>query len=187
MNANRERWILKGLLFAYVLAGSGLVLRVAIAPDGPTRLMAVALLLFCLDLTRMALVDLGRWFSVRCKVPHSQLPGFSVCLGMTIAIELAGLYCSWIWLGGGMALVMASQLWFNGVVRWSLHPQEIPPIRPWPIAERFPVLIADCVALALTVWWMVADRPALAAIALLAMAIAYLAIKYGPTVLKALR
>ena len=186
LSTGRGRWILNGLLLAYGLAGFGLVFRLAIASSLSTRLMVMALLLFGFDLTHMAWVDLDRWFLARSRMDHPRLREFLMCLGVTIAIELVGLYVSWWGLGVGMGAVMVSQVWFNGSVRWGLHPHKTPPIRPWPLSERFPVLMADCVALGLTVGWMLGGQPVWIAIVLLSMTAIYLGIKYVPTGLKSI-
>ncbi|MEO0353263.1 MAG: hypothetical protein AAF268_00420 [Cyanobacteria bacterium P01_A01_bin.3] len=190
-----------GLILAYVCAGSGLVVRVVLAGSGAERLMAIALLLFTTDLARMAIVDLSNLNSVRKQMGFNpeaapRLAGFGYCLAVTIVLELLGLLASWRWVGAGVAIVMVSQLFFNLFVKISVSTVSVskisvsaidsdrtlaqPSIRSWPIVERLDVLLADTIALGLTVLWIVTNRPLGIAVAILAMIIIYLAIKYIP-------
>ncbi len=185
-----------GLILAYMCAGGGLVVRVVLAGSGAERLMAIALLVFSADLARMAIVDLSNLNRVRMQLaPNSEaapgLGGFGYCLAVTIVLELLGLLASWRWVGAGIAIVMVSQLFFNLFVKISLskisvsaidseRPLAQASIRSWPIVERLDVLLADTVALGLTVLWMATNRPLGIAVAILAMVLIYLAIKYAP-------
>ena len=184
------RFVRTGLMLAYGVAGLGVAARMALPVTVSARLIAATLLLFCFDLARMALVDLDNWQWVDewCRGTrggrHPQLLGFLYCLAITIALELLGLYSSWIWLGAGTAIVMVSQLVFNCFVPLELRPQVMPPLRQWPIAERLAVLVADGLAVGLVLMWMLGGQPLWVAIVLLGMTAIYLGIKYGPMLLK---
>ncbi|MEM9568191.1 MAG: hypothetical protein AAF974_07770 [Cyanobacteria bacterium P01_E01_bin.34] len=180
-----------GLILAYMCAGGGLVIRVVRAESNAEQVMAIALLLFTVDLARMAIVDLSNLNSVRKQMASNpdaipRLAEFGYSLAVTIALELLGLLISWRWVGAGIAIVLLGQLFFNLSVRISvskinsdcLHIQ--PSIRSWPIVERLDVLLADAIALSLAVSWMVTKQPLGIAIAILVMVSIYLSIKYFP-------
>lgn len=177
-------------MLAYGVAGLGVAARMALPVAVSARLIAATLLLFCFDLARMAVVDLDNWqwvdewYRGTRGGRHPQLLGFLYCLAITIALELLGLYSSWIWLGTGTAIVMVSQLVFNCFVQLELRPQVMPPLRQWPIAERLAVLVADGLAVGLVLMWMLGGQPLWVAIVLLGMTAIYLGIKYGPMLLR---
>ncbi|MGK7911582.1 MAG: hypothetical protein AB4050_08905 [Synechococcus sp.] len=173
------------LILVYVLAGGGTIIRLVQSDSSAERLMAIALLLFAADLARMAIVDIDNFNSVRRQLLAksaiaSELSRFRYSLAVTVVLELLGLLVSWRWIGSGISIVMFSQLMFNLSVTVSVQPSTRPSIRPWSIVERLDVLLADAIALILAVVWSITDRPLGIAIALLAMVVMYLAIKYIP-------
>lgn len=147
------------------------------------QLMALALLLLCADLARMAVVDLEQVKQIKQHVQDARLDNFYWVTVSTIILELLGFYSSYIWLGWGAILVLLSQLWFNVFAGIQLQPIEEKPIQSWGIPERKFVLLADGVGVILVGLWILQIAPLWMAAGLLAMIVIYGWIKYAPTLL----
>ncbi len=190
VSLSQYRFIRTGLALVYGIAGFGVAVRVATSDPLAVRVMGVTLLLSCLDFVRMALIDLENWHRVKNwyqtnqEKSHPKLANFLYCLIATIVLEIIGLFSSWLWIGLGMVLMAVSQLVFNSFVQVELRPHGKPPLRQWSISERLAVLIADWLALLLTLIWMFSGQPLWVALSLLGMTLAYLGIKYVPMLLK---
>ena len=142
--------------------------------------IALALTLLCADQGRMALADLSNIAKVSQQLENGQATArFSVITWITIVLELLGFYLAWLQLGLGTALVLSSQLFFNTAATVQLYPGCPEPVQAFGLQERYPVLIANTVALGLVAIWQAGYlRPIMAGLSL-AMVLTYLAIKYS--------
>ncbi len=148
--------------------------------------VALALTLLCIDQGRMALVDLNNIRQVALGDPQVALKDprvgqFRTVTLITITLELLGFYLAWVQLGFGTALVLASQLFFNTAAKVQLYPGSPEPVMPFGVKERSSVLMANTVALGLIALWQADLFRQITAALLLAMVVAYLAIKYLAT------
>lgn len=148
-----------------------------------SQLLALALLLLCIDQARMAVVDLENVKQVKQQVPDPRLNNFYRVTISTIVVELLGFYGSYLWLGWGAVLVLLSQVWFNLLAGIQLQPAEENPIQAWGIPERSIVLIADGIGLILVSLWILQIAPLWMASGLLMMVVIYGWVKYAPTLL----
>lgn len=176
--------LLVALVFAPAALGLGAGVLGSIAPDH--RYLALALLLLCLDQTRMAIADLQDIAAITAQSsgPDLRLDRFRLVTWSTMTLELIGFYGAGFWgaeqaLGWGGILVLLSQLWFHGLAGVQLRPAEAEPVVELGIGGRSPVLMADAVGLGLTVLWVLQVAPLVMALALLSMLIAYGFVKYG--------
>jgi hypothetical protein len=144
-------------------------------------LLALALLLLAIDQARMAVVDLTQVAAVELQLqaPDARLSRFYRVTLSTIILELLGFYGALANLGGGAALVLLSQIWFNLLADIQLQPDTGEPIRAWGIADRLPVLVADAVGLILVILWLTGVAPLFMAAGLLGMVLLYGGLKYG--------
>jgi hypothetical protein len=166
------------LLFGGAIAG--LLQQITVATAIPHRCLAIALFILCLDQTRMAIVDRLNIQTLQQRaITAPTLQRFSWVTDTTIALELVGFYLSWQWLGWGCAIVLLSQLWFNLLAGVQLLPESDPPIQPWGIKDRAIVLAADSLGLLLAILYALKIQPLAMAIALLAMVLLYVLIKYS--------
>ena len=178
-------WLIVLLFFP---ASLGLVGQVINGEGLASQLLAIAFLLFSVEQTRMAIVDLENILAVRQQVRDGQardgqvwddrLNHFYRVTVSTIALELVGFYAAAIWLGWGAVLVLLSQVWFNGFASIQLYPSNVSPIESWGILQRIPVLMADGVALILIGLWMAKIAPHWTASGILGLAIAFGFVKY---------
>jgi hypothetical protein len=167
------------LLFGGAIAG--LLQQIATAPTIAQRCLVIALFILCLDQTRMAIVDRLNIQTLEQRgIASPALQRFTWVTSTTIGLELVGFYLSWQWLGGGSAVVLLSQLWFNLLAGVQLVPESDPPIQPWGIRDRAIVLAADSLGLLLSVLYALNIQPLAAAIGLLTMVLLYILIKYWP-------
>ena len=106
-------------------------------------------------------------------------PAGSVAIALlTIVIELIGFYLAWQYLALGMGVFLISQLFFNTAANLQLHPGSHDPIRPFPTQARWPVLLANGVALSLIALWQANQFRQLMSSLWLGMVVIYLAVKY---------
>jgi hypothetical protein len=145
------------------------------------QLLALALLLLCVDQARMAVVDLENFKQVKQKVQDVRLDNFYWVTVSTIVLELLGFYSSYIWLGWGAILVLLSQIWFNILAGIQLQPTEENPIQSWGVPERSIVLLSDGVGVILVGLWILQIAPLWMASGLLGMLVIYGWVKYAPT------
>jgi hypothetical protein len=164
-------------------ASLGLLGQVMMGNELSYQLLALALLLLCIDQARMAVVDLEHVKQVQQQVQDARLAHFYRVTISTIVLELLGFYSSYLWLGWGAILVLLSQVWFNVLAGIQLQPTEENPIQPWGVPERRLVLIADGIGLILVSLWILQIAPLWMASGLLAMVIIYGWVKYAPTLL----
>ncbi len=171
------------MFLLYFPASLGLLSQVMGGNELFHQLLALALLLLCIDQARMAVVDLEQVEQVKQKVQDARLDSFYRVTVSTIILELLGFYGAYFWLGWGAILVLLSQIWFNVLAGIQLQPMEETPIQSWGIPERRIVLIADGIGLILVSLWILQIAPLWMASGLLAMVIIYGWVKYSPTLL----
>jgi hypothetical protein len=164
-------------------ASLGLLSQVIGRNELSSQLLALALLLLCIDQARMAVVDLENVQQVKQQVQDARLNNFYRVTVSTIFLELLGFYGSSFWLGWGAILVLLSQVWFNVLAGIQLQPKEENPIQAWGIPERRLVLIADGVGLILVSLWILQIAPLWMASGLLAMIVIYGWVKYAQILL----
>ena len=149
--------------------------------------MAVALLLFCLELARMAWVDLENVAmtaevmkeNVENSTLTDSLSRFHRVVISTIVLELFGFYLAQQFLAIGATVIIFSQLWFNLLAGVQLHPEEPAPVVPFGIGDRKAVLIANGLALSLLCCWPIESVRSALATGLLTLIVLFLIIKYG--------
>ena len=170
----RITWIIFLLFFPACLS----VLRQVIwGADLSHHLLGLALLLLCLEQSRMAVVDLEQIAEVRKQIQDDHLTHFSRITVSTIVLELLGFYAAGIALGWGAVLVLFSLVWFNWLAGIQLSSTGTL-IQPWGISQRLPILIADAIGLLLVGLWMMNVAPIWMATGLLGMILAYISLKY---------
>lgn len=170
-------WPLRLLVVSFWIAAGGIVYR-SLTPQQPvgTLTIAVALALVCVDQGRMAWVDLRNIHQL--SLADDRVVGFTIVTAITIVWELIGFYLAWQYLVLGMVVMLASQLFFNTVAQIQLYPQSLEPIRPFPFQARWPVLLANAVALGLIALWQADHWRQLTSGLWLAMVVIYLIAKY---------
>jgi hypothetical protein len=169
------------MLLFFFPASLGLLAQVFGGDELSHQLLALALLLLCIDQARMAVVDLEQIGQVKQRVQDTRLDNFYRATVSTIVLELLGFYGSYIWLGWGAILVLLSQVWFNVLAGIQLQPSEENPIQTWGIPERRIVLIADGVGIILVGLWIAQIALLGMASGLLAMVVIYGWVKYSST------
>jgi hypothetical protein len=143
-----------------------------------TQILALVFLCLGIDQARMAVVDLECVFAVQQQVQDDRLDKFYILTISTIVWELAGFYVASVWLGWGAICILLSQIWFNLLANVRLQPLAKPAIEHWALAERFPVLLADGIALVLVCLWMLQIAPLSIALTLFGLLVAYGWVKY---------
>lgn len=138
--------------------------------------IAIALILVCIDQGRMAWVDLNNVHQL--SLADRRIVRFYGITLVTIVIELVGFYGVWQNLGLGMVIFLISQLFFNTAAQSQLYPQSPDPIRPFPFQARWPVLLANAVALSLIILWHTDHWRQITSGLWLAMVVIYLGVKY---------
>ncbi|MBE9070407.1 hypothetical protein IQ260_27570 [Leptolyngbya cf. ectocarpi LEGE 11479] len=138
--------------------------------------IAIALILICIDQGRMTWVDLDNIYQVSLA-DHRVVRFYGITLS-TIIIELIGFYLVWHHLALGMVIFIISQLFFNTAANVQLYPHSHAPIRPFPMQARWPVLLANGVALSLITLWQTNHLRQLTSSIWLGMVVIYLTVKY---------
>lgn len=175
-------WPTRGIVSLFWIAAGGMGWRYLLFPiTNPTgsATIAVALILVCLDQGRMAWVDLANIHQI--SLTDHRVVRFYVITLITIAIELIGFYLVWHYLALGMVIFLISQLFFNTAANIQLYPHSHKPIRPFPMPARWPVLLANGVALSLIILWQANQLRQLTSALWLGMVVIYLAVKYLTT------
>ena len=142
------------------------------------RILALALTLFCIELTYMAFVDL-RDIAAIAQPQDPQIQRFRKVTYSTIVLEVVGFYTALGSLPIGALIIIASQLWFNLLARIQLWPQEIPAIVSLPATDRRAVLIANGVGIGLLGLWPIQEIRTWSASGLLILITLFLVIKYS--------
>ncbi|MBD2120802.1 hypothetical protein H6F68_07745 [Trichocoleus sp. FACHB-262] len=169
-------WIMFLLFFPACLA---LLWQVIGGDELSTQLLALGILLLCVDQARMAVVDLEQVAQARQQIQDARLKRFYQATVSTIALELLGFYAATLWLGWGSLVILLSQVWFNLWAGIQLHSAEKIAIQAWGIPQRLPVLGADAIGLVLVSLWMLKIAPLGIATGLLALVSLYGAMKYA--------
>ena len=179
MQAALGPWPTRGIVGLFWIAAGGIGWYCLLFPTnhltgGAT--IAVALILVCIDQGRMAWVDLRNIYQV--SLTERRVVIFYGVTLITIAIELIGFYLVWQRLVLGMVIFLMSQLFFNTAANIQLYPHSHEPIRPFPMQARWPVLIANSIALILITLWQANHLRQLTSALWLSMVVIYLAAKY---------
>ncbi|MEL6158680.1 MAG: hypothetical protein AAGJ95_09285 [Cyanobacteria bacterium J06554_11] len=140
--------------FLFLPAGLGILLRLIQATSLAEGLLAIALILFCPELARMALVDVSNLTAIAQQQQDTRLDRFRNVVNSTIVLELAGFYIAFFSLPAGAIIVIFSQLWFNLLAGIELHPKSVPSVTSLGIPERTPLLIANGLGLFLLGLWV---------------------------------
>ncbi|MGC1219637.1 MAG: hypothetical protein WA783_18120 [Phormidesmis sp.] len=159
-------------------AGIGLSIHLLQLQLLSDRLLAMALLLFCPELARMAWVDLENIARVKAQQEDSHLNRFYTVVVGTIVLELLGFYSALLSLQWGGLIIIFSQLEFNLLAGIQLWPQETPAVVEFGISKRWPVLIANTVGMALLGFWFISHIRIWLAGGLLLLIIIFLLLKY---------
>ena len=174
-------WPTRAIVGLFWVAAAGLGWRYLSTPNGLNQpagsvAIALALLLVCIDQGRMAWVDLFNVYQI--SLADRRVAAFYAITLITIVIELIGFYLAWQYLALGMGVFLISQLFFNTAANLQLHPGSQDPIRPFPTQARWPVLLANGVALSLIALWQANQFRQLMSSLWLGMVVIYLAVKY---------
>ncbi len=174
------------LLFVPAIIG---ILRDAfLAQSLPEQLLSLALLLLCLDLARMAKVDLDNTATVSAQFLEAELPedarleSFRKTVLSTIVLELLGFYGVLLSLQWGGIVVIFSQLWFNLLAKVHLCPQKSSSVTHLGLLGRLPVLLANAGGLSLLACWSVLEIRFWLALSLLLLVGFFLIVKYAGSV-----
>ncbi len=195
--------------FLFLPAGMGLLFEIAIAPSAAQKILALALALFCPELTRMAWVDLQNIELLTIAKTSSetvdtgsptiaaataqpkmtepsaqpqqsqQLNRFRTVVVSTIALEVTGFYLTFASLPVGAVMIVLSQFWFNLLASIQLHPAKPVPIVSLGIQDRQAVLTVNAITAGLLCLWPIQSMRLGLAVALLALTTLFLAVKYG--------
>ena len=180
----------------FLPASLGLLAEVFVAPSADQKVLAIALLLFCPELARMAWVDLDNIAAVtntsaellaleqsQLDLQGRELSNFRRVVVSTIVLEATGFYVASVSLPGGAAIVILSQLWFNLLAKIQIVPAAPATVEPFGLSDRTTVLSANAVALALLcLWpilWTIPSAHLVLSSGLLALIVLFLIIKYG--------
>ncbi|MFG6096439.1 hypothetical protein SPB21_14360 [Leptothoe sp. ISB3NOV94-8A] len=180
MQAALGPWPTRAIVVLFWIAAGGigwyyLLLPTANLTTGsPT--IAVALILICIDQGRMAWVDLHNVYQV--SLAERRVVIFYGVTLITVAMELIGFYLAWQHLVLGMVIFLMSQFFFNTAANIQLYPHSLEPIRPFPMQARWPVLIANGIALGLITLWQANYLRQLTSALWLGMVVIYLTVKY---------
>ena len=174
----------------FVPAGALLTVQV-MAPESITssKLLALALALFCPELAHMAGVDLKNVLAVFSNWPSlseedSRLTRFYNVVASTVALEITGFYMALFSLPVGAAIIIASQLWFNLLADVQLAPEKTPPIVQFGASKRKLVIVANIVGLSFLLLWPIQAAQTFLALGLLILIVLFLLIKYGLPIMK---
>jgi len=174
----------------FVPAGGLLIMQV-IAPVSTiaTKLLALALALFCPELAHMAGVDLKNVLTISSNQPSlseedSRLTRFYNVVASTVALEVIGFYTALFSLPVGAAIIIASQLWFNLLADVQLVPEQASPIVHFGASERKLVIVANIVGLSFLLLWPIRAAQSFLASGLLILIVLFLLIKYGLPAIK---
>lgn len=168
------RWLIFGLFFPACLILLGQVIWSAAIAQ---QILALALLLLCIEQSRAATLDLEAVLLLQEHVEDPRLPHFYRLVIVTIVLELCGFYGAWIGLGFGGLLVLFSQIGFHGLaqIRLETEPQLI---LPWGLAQRSLILCANSCGVILLALWIEGIAPVTIATILLGLVILYEGLKY---------
>ncbi|MEL6128872.1 MAG: hypothetical protein AAFR30_03090 [Cyanobacteria bacterium J06628_4] len=180
MQAALGPWPTRGIVVLFWIAAGGIGWYYLLFPTANltgSATIAIALILICIDQGRMAWVDLHNIYQV--SLADRRVVLFYGITLVTIAIELIGFYLVWQHLVLGMVLFLASQLFFNTAANIQLHPHSHEPIQPFPMQARWPVLVANGIALSLITLWQANHLRQLTSALWLGMVVIYLVVKYS--------
>ena len=166
------------ILLSFFPAIVGLAMQFLHVQTPAERLLALALLLFCPELSRMAWIDLEMLSAVSEQQEDSRLVQLYKIVFSTIVLELLGFYVALSSLVWGARVVLFSQLWFNLLAKIQLYPQKTTSIVAFGIAERLPVLIANTVGVTLLAFWSMAEIRVWLALGVMFLVVIFLLIKY---------
>lgn len=190
----------------YLPASVGLLRQSVLLQSLPERLLSLALTLFCIELARMAVVDLDNAAAIASNqitaaqgdteedteedtegntpenadknADEKALSKFRAVVNSTVVLELIGFYGSLGFVASGAAVVIFSQLWFNLRVNVQLWPGLNPAVTPFELQQRIPVLVANILALLLVSLWFISSWQLWLASGLLILITCFLLVKY---------
>ena len=205
----RELTLRKLIPVLFLPAGVGLFFKIATAPTAAQEVLAIALIIFCPELIRMAWVDLKNIeilnstavlpaasrstqtatsfekISLESELdkslaqPTQQLQRFRIVVISTIVLEATGYYLTLISLPAGALVIIFSQLWFNSLVAVQLYPSQPVPVVPFKLKDRRAILVVNVITTGLLCLWPIAAIRLSLASTLLALVALYLTVKYG--------
>ena len=167
------------IFLPFLPAGLGLLVRTVSSALLAERILALALTLFCIELARMAFVDLRNISAVAQQSLDPRLQRFRKVTYSTIVLEVVGFYTALGSLPAGALIIIASQLWFNSLANIQLWPKAIPAVVSLPASDRLAVLIANGVGIGLLGLWPIQAVRTWSASGLLVLITLFLAIKYS--------
>ncbi|MEM7796985.1 MAG: hypothetical protein AAF579_21360 [Cyanobacteria bacterium P01_C01_bin.118] len=179
MRAALGPWPIRAIVALFWIAAGGIGWQYLILPTANltgSATIAIALILICIDQGRMAWIDLDNVHQISLA-DHRVMRFYSITL-LTIVIELVGFYLVWQNLVLGMVIFLISQLFFNTAANIQLYPHSSEPIRLFPMQARWPVLLANGIALSLITLWQANHLRQLTSALWLGMVGIYLVVKY---------
>lgn len=172
-------WVARAIVGLFWLAALGIAWHYLLFPRANftgSGSIAIALTLVCIDQGRMAWVDLDNVYQV--SLADRRVAQFYGITLITVVIQLTGFYLVWQRLALGMVIFLISQLFFNVAAPVQLYPHSHEPIRPVSPWARWPILLANGIAIGLIGLWQAGQFRQLTATLWLAMVVIYLAVKY---------
>ncbi|MGB3301009.1 MAG: hypothetical protein WBA76_22295 [Phormidesmis sp.] len=169
----------RAIYLVFLPAGLGLLFRAIEAATVADRLLAIALILFCLELAHMAQVDLeNAAIATASSEEDSRLSRFYRVVVSTIVLETTGFYIALFSLQWGAVTIIASQIWFNLLAGVQIFPQAATKVVSFGIAERIAVLAANAVGLGILSFWFVESAQVWLASGVLTLIVLFLIVKY---------
>jgi hypothetical protein len=153
--------------------------QVILVRELSSSLLAAGLFALCIDQARMADLDIRQVIKARQNNSDVRLKGFWRLTLLTIIIELTGFYLASQFLGWGIQIVLFSQLGFNTFATIQIKPSSEENLLPRPWKERFPLMLANSMAMGLMALWMANIAPLTIVSSLWAIAIVYTVAKLG--------
>lgn len=199
----RDLTLRKSIPFLFLPAGIGLLFQAALAPSLAHRILAIALMMFCPELARMAWIDLKnieyitkpKALDIATDAPQEsddretglpiddalrvqQIDRFYRVVVSTIVLETTGFYLSLLSLPFGSLVIVASQLWFNLLANVQIYPAQTPSVISSTIQDRKVILVINILTTGLLCFWPIASVRLWLALTLLTLVGLYLTVKY---------
>ncbi|NCO75997.1 MAG: hypothetical protein GW795_05575 [Cyanobacteria bacterium] len=150
----------------------------------PDQLISFTFFLFSIEQARMAVIDLQSYYLTKKETENKVLFQFFLVILTTIIIELCGFYWALFSVGWGAFLVIVSQIWFNFFAPLRVVETSNILLQNYNFTEKIAVLFADSIPLFLMILWLINVYPLTISLAILAITLTFVCVKYGTFIMK---
>ena len=147
------------------------------------KVLCLTIFIMCLEQAKMAIIDFTNIKISKRYLKDTQLDNFLIITSITVAMELLGFYLVSFSRDWSIVIILTSLIFFNSFAKINILASETISIECCSISQRFSILIANYLGLAIIILEILNFFPIIMSTVLLGMTLAYATIKYSNNIL----